>query len=180
MPPDWDPVKNSCQCAPKINVLGVPRPFADRVVFIGDSGATRLYKDGIGAAYRTAKAAARTAVFHGVSEQDFATHYLPACTRIEKDNAIGRFMFGMTTYLQKSPRTRRALLAMTAAEQTRAGASRRMSAVLWDLFTGSSSYREILARTFHPGFLSRLGWSLARSAVGPRPVVRPRNERMTA
>ncbi len=177
MPSDWDPLKNSCQCAPKISVLGSPRPFANRVVFIGDSGSTRLYKDGIGAAYRTSKAAARTAVFHGVSEEDFAAHYWPTCRKIEKDNAIGKFMFGFTTLVQRSARTRRALLDMTAAEQSRDGRRRRMSAVLWDMFTGSSSYREILVRSFHPEFVSRLGWNLARSTVGKRPVVTSNNGR---
>jgi hypothetical protein len=149
------------------------------VVFIGDSGSTRLYKDGIGAAYRTANAAARTAVFHGVGEKDFEQYYQPACRRIEKDNAIGRFMFGMTEYIQKSPRARRALLAMTAAEQRRPGGRRRMSVTLWDLFTGSSSYRQILMRTLHPAFIGRLGYSLARSALGRRPVIHPDVERVT-
>ncbi len=173
MPADWDPLKNSCQCSPKISVLGARRPYANRVVFIGDSGSTRLYKDGIGAAYRTSKAAARTALFHGVAEADFETWYRPVCERIEKDNAIGRFMFGMTTYVQRSARTRRALLNMTAAEQAREGRQRRMSTVLWDMFTGSSSYREIMMRAMHPAFISRLGWNLARSAVGDRPVIHP-------
>ena len=42
------------------------QPFGDRVVFIGDSGTTKLYKDGIGAAYRTSKAAANTVAYWGV------------------------------------------------------------------------------------------------------------------
>ena len=68
-----------CRCFPSINVQGSPQPFADRVVFIGDCGESRLYKDGIGGAYRTAKAAAKTAVFEGVSAEDFRRHYLPVC-----------------------------------------------------------------------------------------------------
>lgn len=179
MPEGWDPLKNSCQCAPRINIHGASHPYGNRLVFIGDSGSTRLYKDGIGAAYRTANAAARTAVFHGVAEQDFARHYEPACEHIEKDNAIGRVMFGMTGYIHKSPRIRRALLTMTAGEQTRPGSRRRMSTVLWDLFTGSSSYREILVRTFHPAFVGRLGYNLARSALGRRPVISRGPERTT-
>lgn len=180
MPAGWDPARNSCQCAPRINILGTPRPFGDRVVFIGDSGSTRLYKDGIGAAYRTANGAARTAVFHGVGEKDFERYYEPACERIEKDNAIGRFMFGLTRYIHKSARVRRALLTMTAGEQRRPGGRRRMSVALWDLFTGSSSYRQILVRTFHPAFIGRLGYNLARSAVSGRPTIHRGAERMTS
>lgn len=165
MPNDWDPLKNSCQCAPRIGIRGAQQPYADRVVFIGDSGSTRLYKDGIGAAYRTSKAAARTAVFHGITALDFETHYWPTCRDIDKDNAIGKFMFGLTTHVQKSSRTRRALLSMTTSEQHREGPRRRMSAVLWDLFTGSATYRAILRRTFHPAFLLRLSSNLMRSAL---------------
>ena len=180
LPPGWDPSKNSCQCAPRINILGAPRPFADRVVFIGDSGSTRLYKDGIGAAYRTANAAARTAVFHGVGERDFERHYRLACARLERDNAIGRFVFGLTGYVHKSACVRRALLAMTESEQRRPGRERRMSATLWDLFTGSSSYRQILTRTLHPAFVSRLGWNLVRSAVSGRSAAHRDGERKVA
>ena len=58
-----------CTCAPLINVRGPRRPYADRLVLVGDSGVTRLYKDGIGAALRTAKAAAETAVLQGISSR---------------------------------------------------------------------------------------------------------------
>jgi hypothetical protein len=49
------------KCSPRINVQG-RGAVRDRVVFIRDSGVATLW-DGIGAAYRTAKAAAETAVF---------------------------------------------------------------------------------------------------------------------
>ena len=57
MPPSWAPPLDSCHCSPKISMESAVQPFADRLVFVGDCGTTRLYKDGIGAAYRTAKAA---------------------------------------------------------------------------------------------------------------------------
>ena len=63
MPDDWAPEPRSCQCSPKIAVKGAIQPYGDRIVFVGDCGVTRLYKDGIGAAYKTAKACATTAVF---------------------------------------------------------------------------------------------------------------------
>ena len=63
MPDGWDWEEHSCQCFPKIAIEGASRPYADRLIFVGDCGMTRLYKDGIGAAYRTAKAAASTAIF---------------------------------------------------------------------------------------------------------------------
>jgi hypothetical protein len=35
-----------------------------------------------------------------------------------------------------------------------------MSSVLWDVFTGSAPYREILLRTLHPRFPATLAWNV--------------------
>ncbi|MHC4427532.1 MAG: NAD(P)/FAD-dependent oxidoreductase, partial [Planctomycetota bacterium] len=150
MPEGWNPDLRSCQCSPRINVVGSNRPFADRMVFIGDCGVTRLYKDGIGAAYRTAKAAAATAVFEGVSAESFRAHYLPACKAIHSDNTLGRLIFAVTREIQKRRFARRAVLRMAEREQRREGRSRHMSQVLWDMFTGSAPYRDIFLRTLRP------------------------------
>jgi hypothetical protein len=121
------------------------RPYADRLVLIGDSGVTRLYKDGIGAAFRTAKAAATTAG--------------PACRAIATDNRIGKVIFGFTSLFKISRVSRRAMFRMASREQKRDG-GRHMSSVLWNMFTGSAPYREIFFRTFHPGFILGLAWNL--------------------
>jgi len=84
-----DQVPCVCACSPLINVRGVRRPYADRLVVVGDGGVTRLYKDGIGAAYRTAKSAATTAVYQGISEQAFRRTYGPTVKAISFDNTIG-------------------------------------------------------------------------------------------
>ena len=161
MPPGWDPGQRSCQCMPHINVAGSPRPFADRFLFIGDCGVTRLYKDGIGAAYRTAKSAARTAVFEGISEQAFGQYYMPVCRDIRTDNRIGRLAFVFTEVAQHARLLRRALLRMVIAEQRRAGHRRRLSGVLWDMFSGSAPYGDIFKRMVHPAFIGHFAWSLA-------------------
>ncbi len=166
MPPGWEATRISCQCSPKMNIGGAVRPFGDRIVFIGDSGVTRLYKDGIGAAYRTAKAAATTAVFEGISEAAFARHFWPVCQSIEKDKSIGKFLFSFTELLQKRRFARGAVHRMVATEQRKSGRQRRMSMVLWDLFTGSASYREILKRTLHPAFITRLLGNVIGAVVG--------------
>jgi flavin-dependent dehydrogenase len=154
MPPDWDPEARSCQCLPHINVHGVDKPYADRIVFIGDSGVTRLYKDGIGAAYRTAKAAARTVLFEGVSERAFHDHFLPVCRSIQKDNWLGHYAFVLTRVAQRLRILRRALLAVTRDEQ-RSGRRPRLSGVLWDIFSGSAPYSDIVRRMVDPVLLIR-------------------------
>jgi hypothetical protein len=154
-PVGWDFECKSCNCSPRINIAGSKRPFGDRIVFIGDSGVTRLYKDGIGAAYRTAKSAATTSVLHGVSAGEFEEHYYPTCRKIENDNSIGKLMFIVTRQIQKRRFARRGVLKMTSAEQSHKESTPRMSMVLWDMFTGSAPYREIFIRTLHPLFWSR-------------------------
>lgn len=160
LPPGWTRPDGHCHCSPRINVGASTKPYADRVVFIGDSGASRLYKDGIGAAYRTAKAAATTAVFHGVADRDFRKHFRPACKRIEQDNALGKLIFLVTREIQRRRMERRGVLRMVSKEQDRVLPHFRMSTVLWDTFTGSAPYRDILLRTLHPSFLSRFGWEI--------------------
>jgi hypothetical protein len=129
------------------------------MVWVGDCGVARLYKDGIGSAYRTAKAAARTAVFHGVSASDFAGHYWPACKALDADNTIAKFIFAVTHAIQKIRFLRRGVLRMVATEQGSNG-GRPMSGVLWDVFTGSAPYRDVLLRTLRPGFSLGLAWNL--------------------
>ncbi|MCC7362220.1 MAG: hypothetical protein IT317_22235 [Anaerolineales bacterium] len=152
MPPDWRPDQSVCQCQPRIAVEGAQQPYGDQIVFIGDCSVTRLYKDGIGSAYRTAKAAAATVIFHGTSAADFAQHYLPTCRSIAGDNLLGKLVFFVTRQIQHRIFAQRAVVRMTSREQRQSNRPRRMSLVLWDTFTGSSPYRDILLRTLHPAF----------------------------
>lgn len=160
-PPDWDSDKGACQCSPRMNITPAKKPYAERMVFLGDCGVSRLYKDGIGAAYRTAKAAARTALFEGVSAEDFKDHFWPTLKSLKNDNAIGKLIFFVIGQLQKIKLTRRTILRMVSKEQKKEGKKRRMSAVLWDMFTGSAPYKEVFFRTLHPLFLTSFLWSFA-------------------
>jgi flavin-dependent dehydrogenase len=169
MPSNWAFDVRSCQCQPRINVVGARKPYGDRLLFIGDCGVARLYKDGIGAAYRTAKAAARTAVFEGVSEKAFARHFRPACDRITRDNRVGKVTFAVTRQIQRYRLARRAVLRMTREEQSNRRLAPRMSGVMWDMFSGSAPYTDIFKRTLHPAFIGRLGWSLVASLAPWRP-----------
>lgn len=167
-PSDWDVDLVSCHCSPRISIRGAVYPYADRIVFIGDIGVTRLYKDGIGAAYRTAKAAATTAVFQGVSKGDFEKYYWPTCRGLENDNRIGKIIFLVTTLIQKFRFAQRAVLRMTAREQKNNSSHQRMSNVLWDTFTGSAPYSDIFLHTLHPAFLARFIGDMTVSILMPR------------
>lgn len=165
-PPDWKPDQLACKCFPHINVHGAIRPYADRMVFIGDSGVSRLYKDGIGAAYRAAKAAAVTAVFEGISAEAFKYFYYPTCQAMLTDNQYGRIIFMVTHLIQRLRFFRQAVLFMASQEQQQ-NIQPRMSSVLWDTFTGSASYKNIFMRTLQPAFIGRLVFALIRSLIMP-------------
>jgi flavin-dependent dehydrogenase len=167
LPPNWITPERFCRCNPKINVDAVSRPYGDRVVFIGDSGVTRLYKDGIGAAYRTAKAAARTAVFEGVSRDDFRRHYWPTCRAISSDNRIGKLVFASTGLMQRIRIARGGIFRTVSREQQLSDDPRRMSSALWDIFTGSATYGNVLVRMFHPALLVRLVGNVITTLVRP-------------
>ncbi len=166
MPPGFAFDQIACWCGPRINLTGSPQPYGDRIVFIGDSGVTRLYKDGIGAAYRAAKAAASNVVFHGIARDDLAKQYGAYCRAMERDNNVGKFMFAVVRQMQRFRFSRRAILRMAMAEQKRPPTAHGgMSMVLWDMFTGSAPYREVFIRTLHPIFWTRLLWNMLACLV---------------
>ncbi len=166
LPANFSSESYSCHCSPRINVKGRAQPFGDRIVFIGDSGISRLYKDGIGAAYRAAKIAASTAVFQGISTADFKKHYLPFCKKIDADNQIGKLIFRIISQFQRIRFARRAILRMVASEQDgKANAERGMSMLMWDMLTGGAPYREVLMRALHPKFWIRFLWNIVLSLI---------------
>lgn len=170
MPPGWDPELVACQCSPRMNIGSAVHPYGDRIVFIGDCGVNRLYKDGIGGAYRAAKAAASTAIFEGVSAVDFERGYSPFVKRMEFDNRVGKLLFWVVANLiQKRAFMRRAVLSMIRYEQQQDVHFQRMSTILWDLFTGSAPYSAVLRRLLHPAFMLRYFWEMA-AALKPEPA----------
>lgn len=159
-PEEWQWDQSGCHCSPRINIRAAVHPYADRILFIGDSGVARLYKDGIGAAYRTAKAAASCAILEGISSDDFRRYYAPFCRRMELDNYFGRFIFLFTHIIQRIRFTRKAMLRMMAVEQLSPSGPQRMSNVMWDTFTGSAPYLDVFLRALHPAFIGRFVLSL--------------------
>ena len=139
-----------CKCFPSINVKGARFAYDDRVVLVGDAASSKLYKNGIGAAYITGKAAANTAIFHGISAAAFKKHYQPVCSGLEKDNRLGKLIFSVTTIIQKTAVLKGGMLQQVIFEQRLSREKRRMSSVLWDTFTGSATYSNILLRVLHP------------------------------
>ena len=86
---------------------------------------------------------------------------------------IAKFIFAVTRLIQKGRFLRRAVLRMTANEQAKEGIRRDMSSALWDVFTGSAPYKEVLLRSFYPSFPLMLCWNLV---VGNLPFTKQRRK----
>ncbi|MBI4282976.1 MAG: cyclic nucleotide-binding domain-containing protein [Chloroflexi bacterium] len=162
----------ACRCAPLASLGDAVHPFGDRVVLLGDCGMTRLNKDGIGSAYRVAKVAAVTALFRGISSEDFRQGYWPICQAIVRDNRYGRIIYWVVSIIKKNRFLTRAVMRMARGEQARSSRQRRMSRVLWDMFTGSAPYRDVFYRCLHPAFLGRLAWSIFFDSKGVQTAAR--------
>jgi flavin-dependent dehydrogenase len=136
-----------CGCRPHIATGPAAGFYGDRFVAVGDAAVTRLYKDGIGSALRTAQCAASVAVEQGIAARNFKQHYRPVVQAIEDDNRYGRWLFRAWQHIKAegilSRLGERTLLAEEHMNHSAHGA------LLWSLFTGDESYRHIMA-----GFLS--------------------------
>ena len=176
LPFDWKTEKPACRCAPKLNMGGAKNYYADRVVLIGDCGVSRLYKDGIGAAYRTAKACAVASVFSGIGKSDFDRFFQKRCRNIVWDNRLGKLIFGGAVFFRKLRFLRQGMLRTVRKEQAGSGA-RPMSLVLWNTFTGSAPYQEIMLRSMMPDFWMSFGWNCFCALLGAgsksKPVTPP-------
>ena len=148
-----------CRCAPLASLGKAKTPYGNRVVLIGDCGMSRLNKDGIGSAYRTAKAAAATAVFSGISANDFRKRYGPICSSIRRDNQFGRLLFLIVGIIKKLDFLNRGVMRMSKGEQQKLSSQPAMSMILWDMFTGSAPYRDVFWRSLHPPFIGRFIWN---------------------
>jgi len=163
-----------CKCFPSINVKGAKLAYDDRVVLVGDSASSKLYKNGVGAAYITGKAAANTAIFNGISAAAFKKYYQPVCKSLDNDNKLGRFIFSVTSIIQKSHLLKSAMLGLVITEQRKQNNKRRMSAVLWDTFTGSATYQNIFFRFLNPLLIFPLIWNIIKSLFN---IIFRRNEK---
>jgi flavin-dependent dehydrogenase len=145
--PKSTPYSIACRCLPKMNV-GAPRiPFSDGIVLCGDAGSTRLFKDGLGAAYIMGKAAAKAAVFEGVGARDFERNYMPVYKSIVHDNYFGRVLYFVIDRYRKTAILTKAMLKVVEKEQRDPGNGKILSSILWDMFTGNERYKKVFLKS---------------------------------
>jgi flavin-dependent dehydrogenase len=136
----------NCRCLPKMNIKAPKIPFTDRVVVCGDAGSTRLFKDGLGAAYIMGKAVANTVVFHGVGKEHFRKEYYPVYRSIVTDNHYGRYLYAITDIYRRNKLLTKGMLEVVRKEQQASNNRRILSTILWDMFTGNERYKNIFPK----------------------------------
>lgn len=147
MPEHYDRV---CGCRSRAAVGSACNYCADRFAAIGDAAVSRLYKDGIGSSLLTAREAARTAVYHGVSGQDFKRYYRPFCRSLERDNRWGKLAFSVNDRAKNSSTFLLAQHRLIADEQNNVRGPQPFTKAAWGMFTGSYKYRSIVLMTVNP------------------------------
>lgn len=162
LPTNWKLPERFCHCFPKINVGAARKPYGHRIVIVGDAASTRLYKDGIGSAYVTGKAAAQVVSLYGIGEGDFLRHYSPVCKEINRDNLVGRFLFGANDFICGLPSLSKGYFRTLQQEQKDPSLGTPHSDMLWDMFTGSRSYKDILFQAISP----RSQYTMVRGVLG--------------
>ncbi len=136
-----------CLCLPKMNISAPKCAFTDRMVVCGDAGSTRLFKDGLGAAYLMGKAVAKTVIFEGVSEEHFRQNYYPVYKNIIVDNLYGSFLYTIIGIYRRIGILTRAMLEVVRKEQNRSDKEKILSSILWDMFTGNERYKNIFFKS---------------------------------
>ena len=157
--------KIGCRCLPKMNVKASKIPLTDRVVMCGDAGSTRPFKDGIGAAYIMGKAAAKTAVLHGVSRNDFHKHYYPLYRDIIVDNRFGSYLYFLADLYKNYGLLTKWMLQVVREEQSDPQDLKKLSSVLWNMFTGNERFKNIFATAVSLPMSFDLWRAFARSLV---------------
>ena len=138
------PPGSLCGCTPRVAVGAARGFFGDRWVAVGDAAVTRLYKDGIGSAFATARAAMQTAVYRGISRRAFRRGYAPVCGRVAADNRYGRMLYRLWSLNLRSPHLLRAWKGALLAEAGGPPEKQVHTRVLWGMLTGDEPYRRLV------------------------------------
>lgn len=161
-----DPPKIECRCQPRVAVSPSRQPFTDRLVLVGDSSDSRLYKNGLESSFFTARAAAETAVRYGVSAHAFRRHYYPTCRSIARDSAYGKIIFFFNELVFGHDLTTKSLLNAARLEQERYPQREQLiNDLIWNVLTGNRPYREILLKVLNPRVHFRTGMKTVKSGL---------------
>jgi len=146
-----------CTCSPNMVVGSARNPFADRVASVGDLVTTRLYKDGILSAQKTAQALAETVLTLGIDEESLDQGYGPTLRHFRRDNRFASVVFILhRIFFSSSVLSRVIYQAVITERKTKSSASRELESILWQIASGDADYEKIFWGMLRPATL----WSV--------------------
>lgn len=148
-----DHYERVCGCQPRAAVGYAQNYYADKFVAVGDAVISRLYKDGIGSSLLTAREAAHTTIYHGLSHQDFEQYYQPLCHSIDRDNRWGRLLFSINDRAKDSRTFLSTQQRLVGNEQSNLRGSQSFTKAAWGMLTGSYNYKSIATMALGPASL---------------------------
>ncbi len=149
-PEEFHVAKERCFCLPKINIASSRKPYADRIVIIGDASISRYYKNGIESAFLSAQLGSEAIFHHGYSEEALKKHYFyPLRKQIGNDNRYGHLLFKIFDLISTYGSLAQIFL-LVASESKRDEPRQIAQEILWDLFTGNNPYKKIFFKFLKP------------------------------
>jgi flavin-dependent dehydrogenase len=143
-----------CCCHPNMTIGAAKNPFGSRIALAGDLAVSRLYKDGLYAAYTTASALADCILDEGIDRASLARCYAPVVKRLHADNRYGRVVFWLGHWIFAHPALSRVFYQAVLIERHKtARHRRRLAPLIWRTASGDDSYRHILGAMLHPASL---------------------------
>ncbi|MGO9114624.1 MAG: NAD(P)/FAD-dependent oxidoreductase [Thermoguttaceae bacterium] len=144
-------LKPVCLCHPNMTVGVAHNALGHRIALIGDMVVSRLYKDGIFAAFVTATSLADCIFQHGIDLPSLREHYWPSVWSFHVDNRFGRLVFLLSRLVFSHPVLSRIVYqALLTERKTKPKDKRPLANVLWRIASGDDSYHRILSAMLRP------------------------------
>jgi flavin-dependent dehydrogenase len=147
----------ACVCSPNMVVGSAKNPFGDRIAAVGDIVTTRLYKDGILSAQRTARALAETVLGFGIDGDNLKQGYGPTLRRFGRDNRFASIVFLLhRLFFSSSVLSRVLYQAVITERKTTPNNQRHLENILWRIASGDDEYEDIFLSMICPATV----WSI--------------------
>ena len=149
-PEGWQCPESYCHCYPQLPVGASRHVVHDRLMIIGDAHIARYLKGGIESAFFTGSHAAEAILSGALTQQALTKGFVRACAKkYAGDNVIGRLLFFWNDLLSHvTPATRVALWLLKQEQRMPKREDRVHTRLLWNIFAGDASYRQILVSAF--------------------------------
>lgn len=150
-------LRMACTCSPNMVVGTARHPFGARVAVVGDMVTSRLYKDGLLSAQRTASALASVALDQGVDEPSLRWGYGPVVEQFRRDNRFAAAVFLLHRLVFGSSVLSRFLYQAVLTERKSAPATqRKLENLLWKIASGDDHYEQLFRAMMRPSVLGSI------------------------